>query len=1751
MDFDDPITKPKTGGSFGFGDWGSSWGKGDSSWGFMGGGTSTNKDAQDTSADAGDGGIWSTGPGKKKDKKNISNTFDFGGYNALDEGAEENNDGGKDDLAGFATATGKDKKKKKGTYDDFLTETEATNIGTAIGDTNAAQDTWSGWGAGSAIKDKKNKKNEIGETPPVPPPPPTTAHTEDEWGVFGGKKGKKGKKGAVEEVKEEPAVVVVPEIVAEPEADAGSGWGAFGKKDKKKGKKGAAEEATEEPIVVVPDLETAPEPEADMGWSFGTKKKDKKGKKIVPEEKEEEKPIKDTTADTWDFGSLDRKDKDKPRKGDKDETEKKETDPEPVADEGWGVFGSKKKGKKGKKDDMASSKTEDDMNVISVPNVPPPPPVDDFASTWAPTGKKGKKGKKDPILEVADDPVPVVEAAAAEEKNEEDEFLSWATTDPKAKKSKRGAAADKKQDLLPSVPPPPPVPEVPNAIWDAVSVTSSKKVKEKKGDKGKKAEIESVPEPEIMAEPEEEEQDPFEDDLDTWNLSPKERKKKEKEREKAKKAKEAEDKAAAEAKESEEQEKAEKEAREKKAEKKTGKKGKTASFAEKSADKPALQDLMQDSVPDTVAPVIEEDIWGSGWGTSTKKKKGKETKPDVPPPVPTPPAQGLTPPPEDLAEDDWGSFAPVSTGKGKKDAKSLKAIKVEEAKATKKGAKGKLDEDPTKDEAKEKEPSKEKSTANAEKHSWAGMGTTSTSKSKSAKDKVKDKDKDKTANQAATDALIDFDDPDEIVDIIEDPPIKKASKFKDGKISKKATKEAEKSKTTEGPPKGSELDDLLSSWGDPLASPNDESQQVMDGNDDNAKDAWSFWGSSKKTSGNKADEAKKEITKNDSANQKAPAKSNLKKGPEESKSSKTADEPIASKDGKDKILKGEMSSTVKSSSKTSSVLQRVKALEKTNATKDSEDIAEVSPLADPDLASLTNTESKKEKSGSKSKAAASAAKSNKKKVDLPVAEEKASKDSIPGGFPEDDIVEVIDLGPDTKKSSKKTSKPKKTEKAALKDEDLEMEDLLVDAPAPNAPPTPPPEPAAKPAKKERTKVVRDKGGSSWAFWGAADKAGDAKKDTKSKDDADVVSKTKAAPGLSRSKSTKTAKEKDKETDKASKSSASDEKDKKTDRPAKSRTSTGLGGLFGAPPPRTKTVRRSTTDKSSRRQSMPITDTGLPSPPPEEGMGDAPEMNIKAAKLMGMDPGKSKKKASLGGKQKSKGMPLSGVPIQSRARAKSSSPAAPDPYPIDDDDMVMVGGFNDDQAEGDGVAANPPAEKSKKSSKKSKEVTKPIDPEENDIVMVDADPTVDDARPETIQFDETPPRPLKRSSTIPTKKTSDSQSKSIGGLFGFGKKPRRPSGATADRPKSVGRGLTDDEGITSSRRKRAAPGSEDAAKRLRREERKVRRSGSGKAAETADDGFITEADGGVPVPNVEEEAAAAEARRDERRRKRAERDAAAREAEIKDAEERRARRKADEKTKIREAKERKRREDEREARKEEERRQKRKDREEMNAKIEASQRRRHTADFGGATTDNERPGKRSERRKSYMPTTTTAAERPKSSRRKSTVPATTTDYFAADEAKGGNYVYPQHGNDPTSSWVKSQISDPPAPPPVDPTVIDGPPETLAADGSRDTARDLEDEAATRKAMRRKTKRQSTYIAEGGTGDGDRERRRRNRDSGAAGGGGSDSAGEQAQASRRLRRSNTTGGYQDLKSYGERPSLGAAGKRGSWLKRVAGL
>ncbi|KAL8752966.1 MAG: hypothetical protein Q9199_005373 [Rusavskia elegans] len=1680
------------GTDFGFGAWGSSWDTANAGNTF-GGGAGANDTADNASGDTGDTGTWSYGSNKKSKKTTTTSGFDSGNLDTVEEDQTTAGAGQDDWATGFSTSGKKNKKNsKKSALDDSSEANDVTAIGTAVTEPSVVDDPLGTWGTSGSKRDKtKKKKGEIEEIPPVPPPPPAAPveppigkkkgkkgaveepvvqvpeiePTGDaEWGGFGAKKDKrKGKKDAVDETKfdEEPIVTVGDaKLDAEPEAD--NSWGFSSKKSKKKGGKGAeAEKDPEPPVVVVPDQET----DAGLGWGdFGTSKKDKKkGKKdtIEPENSKEPaitvvpNPEPETDLGWGSFGA--KKEKKKGKKAIEEVDQNDDdivaviTDPDPIGNGGWGNFGIKKTTKKGK--GGAAADVIEDTHVIQVPD-PDPPVEDTFDAGWGTTPtttKKGKKDKKGGTTAVKEDPVSVIDSSAATEatKVADEDWMNWGSSDKKKdKKGKKGLADE-------GLPPPPVIPDFPEASsmdpWAASTISK----KDKKGKKGKTAEPESatVDVPDFSADKKAEAE---EDEWGTFGLTATEKKKKEKTKlkEREKEEKEKKEWEEQEKEEREEHEKKEKEKEEKEKEKaKPGKKGKAS--ATNAASK--TKDLMTDSVPDTL-PAVEEDTWGTSsmWGSLKKdtKKAGKKDNPyEVPPPVPTPPAQGLTPPPEsnldDLAEDDWGNFAPAKEkDKGKKDSKKLS--KADDSKAGKSSSKDKAEENMK--ELVEETPAK------AARSFWGGMTTTATPKSKTAKEK----EAEKATKELDFDAELDLD---EIVDIIEEePPPKKGSKSKaaDSKLLKSSSKDDKASKKTKADAEMDALIDFDDLDAKDSTSKTADASSKSKGEEAKA-DAFSFWGSSKKTSGKNGDEPKKEINKQKTANQSDPL-AFLSNEPEPSPFADEAAQSQSSKPSKSAM------STSKTSAKLS-VAQQVKALEeeRKKALEPTPVPVQLEPEHEPPAKKHTTKSKTTAATASKSTSA------KKKESSPPPAElKKSSEDSVPGSFPaegfeEENLIDMLASSPVEKKPAKKSAA--KTAKAPRKESNRDVIDMdMVEMPTvPAAPPTPPVDPTpAKPAKKERARVVRDEGASSWGFWGAAPKK-DAKKVTKAKDDADVPSTKKTtAPALVHSKSTKTPKEKDKDTEK---SFGSDGKEKKADsRPPKSRGSS-FGAFFGGPPPvRTKPVRRTSVSAASkttsRRQSMDVDAFGLPSPPPE----DSPAMAGKAAKVMGTTSGKTNRNVSAKGKQK--------------------AAAVPDPYPIDDDDMVMVNGIEDPIINADIPKGKSTKDKSSRS--KHKRDAKPDFDTGDDVVMVDG-PSQEE--PEILAFDEKPraPAPLQRSMTS-SKKPANGK---LMGLFGgFGK--TRGNSETFDRPKGKAI-VTDDEAM--SPRKRTVNTREDSSKRIRRDDRKVRRS---EKSDRDADGFITDAlNKGDPAKEAED----ADVHRQERRAKR----------EVRDPETRQRSKRADDE----------------DLQRHEEKHSRRSGRDDAPVK-EAAERTKHSSS---------RPHK-SDRRRSYMDPPQ-ASNRPKahrsrteqsSSKRRSVA---VDDYFDPRNAvpeEGNNEPYMHGANDHTSSWVKSQLSDPADPPPVEGTVIEPTPKLGGKDGYAD------EEA--RKAAR-KSRRQSRYGPEDDMGEGDKERRRRRKDKESE-----DSVERGGREREKLsRRYTDMGGVRG--AVDGRPSLGAAGKRSSWLKKVTGM
>lgn len=1665
---------------------------------------------------------------------------------------------------GFSSFNNKDDKKgKKGKKEPERVEEPAA---TAFQEPEPELDFGLGaWGKKEEKKGKKSKKEpEKSEEPTVTVFPDASPDLDFGFGSFGktdDKKGKKGKKGKKDDKNEELATNVVPE----PELEADIGWGSFAKK---KGKK--VVDKTEVPVPSQKD----PDPEPVDDWrSFGTKDKDKKKAKksnIFDEPEGEENPVVEET-------------------------------PEPETETGWGALASKKDKKKGKKDSVEETKP-----IEVEPVVEEKPGLSRTGST------KGKKGKKNLVSEVKEDPIPAVDskfAADAASVVADDDWASGFGTDKKKeKKNKRNSLAStgSKGDEAP--PPPPPVPDVPDASFNIWGPAKIDKDKDKKGKKSKVTEPEFDP----VQEPAEV-KNTVEDDWASWaGLSVKEKKKKEREKT-DREAKEAKEKGEAEEKERKEKEEADEKEREEKEKKekdklkgKIGKKGKITTSPESSKNK----DLLADSIPD-VTPVVEENTWGSTWGAGAsnknKKKGGKDMSWGAPPPAPTPPAQGLTPEPDEdleegLLDDNWGEIPPAkTTTKAEKDAK--KDAK-EDLKAGKKGVKDKIEEvvedtskRSAKDELKKKDASKEDTPAKAAKNAWAGTGTTSGFKSK-----TNTKDKDKAAKEAKEKEMMegeddeDYDD-DEIMKMLdEEPPAKKVAK--DGKLSKTSTKDSDKASkgSSVGKKKKGAMDDITNpvtskgksgkSKGFDMKGKDDEhyyddedeeEEEEEEEEEQKVDDNFTFgaWASSsKKTTGKKAaDEVsgKKEIGAKDLTNQKSTGKKGISNEPE---STLTHKDDQASTSQPSKNLKSAMSTS--KAPKQSSVLQRVKEIEK-DKNKDKDTAANTAP---PDLdPEPTSKFDKKAGASIKSKDLASSKAAAPKPKNLSPDSKtkgKASKEeAVPGSFPgegmDDDfnnLDEFLDDEPPLeKKETKKSTRSGKDSKL-----DSKLTSKTRDTPESKRPPTPPPETKEeKPAKKERPRIAKEGGASSWGLWGAAPPK---KKETKSKDDADVSSPPKkekaAAPGFTRSKSTRTAKEKDKETVKSDAKSSDSDKPKKTEsRPPKSRGSS-FGALFGGgPPTRTKSVRKNSTAASvsksaaSRRQSMDVDATGLPSPPAEE----APEMTSKAAKMMGT--AKLDRKASTRGKQKASGKKAPTMFEKPLKTADFGNIAVPDPYAIDSDDMVMVNDLDDPLVNGKkssatkdkglktkskGMDAEPSSSlrrdlpdrtKSKRDSKmepsSSKRKSKIGNDFDDDVVMVDAASSGDanvEPGPEDMQFI-TKPKGLQRSAT--SSKKPDSKSGGLGGgLFGAFRKTRR---ASEVNELSKSRAIVEDEEIAP--RKRTVTGRDDSAKRPRREDRgkseKTDRAAEGYVYDTARDvGGTTEAED-------------ADARREKRRGKRAEDDRIAKEQRddaLKYEADRRAKRREADKAKLKDDRDKRARKDEEvDARRLEDKedrraaREARRREEEANRALEddilkpRSKRRDTEPEVPAASSSRPRT---SDRRRSHVDK---ATERPKSSRRKSTM-APVDDYFDSRNGRPINENDPYGGNDHTASWVKSQVSEPPEPPPVEPTIMEAAPDFRAKG-----ADDLMEDEYTRRASHKKPKRSSRMYTDP-LADEQEERRRRRKEKEVRSSEGSAAEERYGGLGSMNRRPSDLGGVKLGAGTKTFDGKTGQGKRSSWFQKVTG-
>ena len=1709
---------------------------------------------------------------------------------------------------------GKKEKKKPGKKEDKIEEPAIKAV-----EPEPEPENDFGWGTFGKKGKKKGASKDLENTEQ----PTTTRATDPEpntdidWSPFGTKKdNKKSKKSIWDEPEKEEKLIV--EETPEPEITENFGWGSFGSKDKKKSKKSIWDEPeTAEKAAIEETIE--PDITADNGWgAFGSKKEKKKGKKEdIPPPPAEIEPVAEEKPSLTRTGSK------KDKKGKKSLISEINEEPVPsvepnattdiagvAADDDWmSGWGStdKKKDKKGKRNSIASSTKED----TPAPPPPPVPHIPDLSTDIWGSSKKEKKGKKGKVSE------PVPDVATAPDLLEVKDILAeddWGTSGwgitPKDKKrkekekdkekreeeerekaeeeerqrkqdeeeeertrqedEKKKAEEDWAASLVGLTPR-----ERKKKERDREKEKREREKKEKEEKELKEKEEKEAAEKAEQEQREKEEQEKQEEEEriakekeDNWavGLGPKEKRKKEKERERERKEKEKQEKEEKERQEQEETERLEREENERleqeekdrqeqeekdrleeeakakakeKSKGKLGKKSKSSTSPEVSKTK----DLLEDSVPDT-APAATEETWGS-WGVSKKAKKQggkKDMVFEAPPPAPTPPAQGLTEPEEegdeDRPDDDWGVFAPATT-RGKKNAEKGTQDKAEDL----------IDDNKSvKDELKKKDPSEKETPAKAAKSFWSGMGATSTAKTKA---NSKDAAKAKKESEAERD-ISNFD------ELVGETTKKTGNDKTDLKLTKTTTKDSKSSDAKKKAVADDFMDATLAKSKDGKAKKGVDSAKDKDKDQDddtfntsNKDEGFtSSWGStSKKTSGKKANEGKTEIGQQGVANQRSAGSKGAWNEPEAT-GEETDDQPSMSQPTKSsKTTMSTTKSTVKSS-----VLQRAKEFEALEKAKNSKQ--ESAPPA-----------AKFDQKGALAKS------KNKDPEPELVSKKKASKDSVPGSFPGDvmDDLDLLDSPPPEEEKTKKSAKSTKESKITSKN---------TVTPESARPPTPPPEPKEeKPVKKERARVSKAGGPTSWGLWGAPP-AKEVKKEAKVKDDAGVAPapKKEKVTGLTRSKSTKTVKEKEKEMVKSdTKSTDSDkpekvEKPKKAEsRPPKTRNSSGFGSLFGGPPPRAKTVRRSSQTSgpkaTSRRASVDVDAPGLPSPPAE----DAPEVSGKAAKLMGVGTGQSNKKASSKGKQK--GEDLLQILGEHRDFANSDHLAVPDPYAIDSDDMVMVDGLEDpiinapipkktSQLKSKTFEPEPASlrkdlpdrTRSKKDSKiehsKSKRQSRAGNDFEDDLVMVDAGPSsgADVAEgPDDMQFI-TKPKGLTRSST--SAKKSESRKS---GLFGGFLKTRTTD--TVERPRS--KTIVEQE-VTP--RKRTVTGGDDSAKRPRRDEQS--RDGRKRSEKTdrAEQGYVYDTAGD---PAGATEAEEADARREERRAKRAEKDLTAREETLKYEADRRLKRRDAEKNKLKDDKDqvkRSKKEDDAEARRQEDKEARRTAREARRAKEEEQANRdleeeilkprskRRDTDKELPAESSSRPRK-SDRRRSYIDRPalevdesrrTRREERPKSVRRKSTAPVE--DYFdPRNGTRGAPDTDPYGGNEHTASWVKSQASDPPEPPLVEPTIVEPAPDLRAASG----ADDLKAEEDLRRSSHRKSKRSSRMYTDPIAEDQDSRRRRRTEKEGIRSSEGSPEGDRYAR-----RQSESLGGVKLGAGAKTFDGKTGQGKRASWFQKALG-
>lgn len=381
-----------------------------------------------------------------------------------------------------------------------------------------------------------------------------------------------------------------------------------------------------------------------------------------------------------------------------------------------------------------------------------------------------------------------------------------------------------------------------------------------------------------------------------------------------------------------------------------------------------------------------------------------------------------------------------------------------------------------------------------------------------------------------------------------------------------------------------------------------------------------------------------------------------------------------------------------------------------------------------------------------------------------------------------------------------------------------------------------------------------------------------------------------------------------------------------------------------------------------------------------------------------------------------------------------------------------------------------------------------------------------------EFRESKERRSRRSAPVPAPVIKKPEAGGLMGLFGSLRKPTKPE----------------------PQRRKSRPQRDEMTETERDEKRVKRERRRSVKPETDVEGFTTDAG---PV-NVDTEVDDMEAMRAERRARRRAAEQRAREVELQEAEERRARRERQREQRERELRE----EMEREARRREEKQARRAAREErrareeqeareaqMRAEAKAAERRerRRTREpiemSGGLSRHASKADRRRSERRSEDEYARYQDERPRVSRRK-TAPD------PAEPPRG----YGMPGKEKTSSWVNSQVLDPPEAPPIVPTVLDMPP-------SNENGPSLSSDEEARRRIRRQARRRSKYPD---MADEDvEELRSRRRESRRVREGAKSSSGDGD-----FEREN---GMRRRDSAYEPPSRAPSTKRTSWFKKLTSL